>query len=137
MIVCCLAMAQMSMAREVIDHINTGNPSLDSLLIAINRNVNYQQDSVVDRLSARVYIKGTSQNLQIGKTGKYLTNILPFEAHKGRTTAFESVYHISYQNPCQLQFTPVALRTNYKRGAKFLRESFQVLLPVYSFKANN
>ena len=34
MIVCCLAMAQMSMAREVIDHINTGNPSLDSLLIA-------------------------------------------------------------------------------------------------------
>lgn len=137
MIACCLALAQMSMARDVIDQINTGNPSLDSLLIAINRSVNYQQDSVVDRLSARVYVKGTSQNLQIGKTGKYLTNILPFEAHKGRTTAFESVYHISYQNPCQLQFTPVALRTNYKRGAKFLRESFQVLLPVYSFKESD
>lgn len=122
------------MARNRVHEVNTGNKTLDTLLLEINKLVDYQNDSIIDNLSAKVYVKGTSRNIQLGKAAKYLTNILPFEGHEGRITAFESVYQLTYQNPCQLQFTPIVMRTNYKRGAKFLSESFQVLLPIYSFQ---
>lgn len=122
------------MARDYSHELSTGNPKLDSLLIAINTRFDKQSDSIIDKLNAQVYIKGLSTNLHLGKASKYLTSILPFEAHKGRTTVFESICKLTYKNPCQLQFTPVTMRSNYRRGAKYLRESFQILLPIYSFK---
>lgn len=124
----------LSMAKDRVPEVNTGNKKLDSLLIAINRNFEISNDSIIDRLSAQVYIKGSSQNIHLGKSSKYLTSILPFEGHHDRTTVFESVCQLDYQDPCQLQFTPLALRTNNRSGRKYLRESFQVLLPMYSFK---
>lgn len=132
-LICMSAMTQVSVAKIHTHNLNTGNPTLDSLLVSISQSMNYQEDSIVDYLSARLYVKGTSRNLRITKTGKYLVNLMPFEGHKDRVTAFESVYKINYQNPCQVQFIPMALRTNYKRGSKYLRESFQLLLPIYSF----
>ena len=126
-------MTHVSVARSHIHNLNTGNHTLDSLLLSINRSVNYQVDSIVDYMAAKLYVKGTSRNMRLTRTGKYLVNVMPFEGHKDRVTAFESVYRLNYQDPCQVQFSPVALRTNYKRGAKYLRESFQLLLPVYSF----
>ena len=122
------------MARERTHELDTGNRQLDSLLLAVNKNYALSADSIIDKLSAKVYIKGTSRSLHLNKASKYLTNILPFEAHQGRTTAVEAICQISYQNPCQLQFTPLTLRSNGKNGKKVLAESFQALLPMYSFK---
>lgn len=92
------------------------------------------EDSVLDKLSAQVYIKGTSRLLDYGRFGKFMVNALPFEAHVGQTIAFESLCRLNYKNPCKLQFTPLSIRTNSKRGRRILNEAFQVLLPIYSFK---
>lgn len=122
------------MADNHVPKINTGKPQLDSILIDLHKNYTLSNDYLIDELSAQVYIKGTSKNLTRKKTAKYLTNILPFEAHEGRTTFVEALCQLSYKNPCPLQFTPLSFKSNNKSGRRILKESFQVLLPMYSFK---
>lgn len=132
-----LTIPTLSMAKDRVLNVNTGNNALDNLLLIINNKYTLTKDSIVDKLSAQVYIKGSSKSISRGKVAKYFTNLLPFEAHEDRTTYLEGLCQISYQNPCQLQFTPIAYRSNTRIGKRILNESYQALLPMYSFTRMN
>lgn len=129
-----LAIPNTSMARSIVHHSKTEDTKLDSILIRLNSIYANDNDSIVDRLSAQVYIQGISKPLERKKTARYLSNILPFESHEGRTTAVEALCQLNYQNPCPLQFTPLSFKSNNKSGRRILQESFQILLPMYSFR---
>jgi len=127
----CMMMAKI---RSLKDKVNTGNPKLDNLLVELNGIANEFDTGDIDKLSLDVYIKGSSKGIQLGRVARLLPNILPFETHPDRTTAVEALCQVNYQNPCQMQFTPIALRTNSKAGKRIIKESYQVLLPLYAIK---
>ena len=125
------------MADDDTPNPNTGNPRLDSLLITLYENNKIPEDSLIDELRANVYILGSSTGIEYGKATKYLYRVLPFEGHLDRTTMVESLCEINYKNPGQIQITPISVRTNANNGYRILRESFQALLPIYTFRRMN
>lgn len=112
----------------------TGDPALDSLLVTLYENNKIPEDSIIDRLKAHVYILGSSKGTEEGLATKYLNHILPFEGRIDRETMVEAYCEINYENPGQILITPLSVRTNASNGHRILKESFQALLPIYTFR---
>jgi len=113
---------------------DTGNAELDSILIVLHNKYNVTNDSLIDRVKARVYVKGNSRGVKEGLVSTYFYNILPFEGRTDHMTTLESLCEVNYKNPGQLQILPISVRSFGRNGYKILKESFQAMLPVYTFR---
>ena len=126
-------MARKRTAEEIV---NTGDAQTDSLIIRLNRMIENDISIGIGKVSAKVYVKGTSTNLQTRPIVKYFRNLIPFETIPGEQTAIEALCQISYQDPCELLITPIAMRTNSNRkGRKMLQESYKIILPLLSLRS--
>lgn len=113
---------------------DTGDKNLDSLLISIYNNNKLSDDSIIDRLKVHVYIKGSSRGIEEGKVSKYLYNVLPFEGRTDHETLVESYCELNYKYPGKVQITPLTTRSFGRNGNRILKESFDALIPIYTFR---
>lgn len=124
--------------RSPYDNLNTGNPALDSLIIRINKDILHDNFSDYGRISLDMYIKGTSTCHQQSSLSKYFTSAVPFETDTSRITVIEALAEANYQYPCEMLFSPIAISTNNnKRGRRILKESYQLILPMFSIRRLN
>lgn len=110
---------------------NAGSAKLDTMLIHFNRKMKETEKRGIAKLAMEVYIKGNSHATRRGTLCKLIPNLLPFESGTGETF-FEALCQISYQTPCNQQITPIAFRSNSRKGVKLLREIYPVLFPFYT-----
>lgn len=122
--------------RTAAEWVDTGNPLHDSIIIQLNSKAQLDIESGVGKVSAQIYMKGTSTCINAKKSSRYFRNLIPFETIPGQQTAIEALCQMSFQNPCQMLITPIALRTNKERkGRKMLEESYKVMLPLFSLRS--
>jgi len=128
-----MAVACQMQARPVPHKIaaDSGFVELDSMLIRFNRRMQESEKRGIAKLAMEVYIKGSSHATRRGALCKLIPNLLPFEAGTGEAI-FEALCQISYQMPCNQQITPIAFRSNNRKGNKLLREIYPVIFPFYA-----
>jgi hypothetical protein len=101
------------------------------MLMLMNERVRAEEELGVGALNMTIYVKGRSEARKRGKACRLIPNLLPFEAGTG-LSAFEAQCQVTFQAPCNLQITPVAMRYSSRKGRKLLREVYPVLLPSYA-----
>ncbi|MBQ0057864.1 MAG: hypothetical protein KBT20_09430 [Bacteroidales bacterium] len=124
----------MARKRTAAELINTGNASQDSILLALNKQITQTYEAGIGKMALNVYVKGISTSLHTNKVSKYFRNLIPFETSADQQTAIEALCKVSYQSPCDMLISPVALRSNSRKGRKVLQESYKILLPTFSLK---
>lgn len=115
--------------------LNTGNAELDSILISLNRKINGFSDKGIGKIEIYTSVKGKSWCTQEGFVSKWLPDLAPFVTHTGKETNVEGVVQISYQDPCELMFAPLSLKTDNRRKArKMMKECDKIMLPIYTLR---
>lgn len=104
---------------------------LDSLVRLINLHTGAYAKKEIGQLSMEVYVKGTSVTTRYNNVNRLIPALLPYEPTL-HPTAFEALCRVSYQAPSLLQVSPLTFRSNSRRGQKYLREIYQLLIPVYN-----
>lgn len=124
-------------SRRMQSEVNTGTPLLDTIILRCQQNLEWLSEEGVGRLSLEAYVCGHSQCEKSSRLAHLFSNMLPFEINPNRETSVEALCQIDYHYPSKLQFSPVAMRSNTRRGRYVLREVYQVLLPIYAITRAN
>lgn len=138
MLIMLLSVTTLMMARRrtAAELINTGDHRTDSIILYLNEGFTADTELGIGKLYAQTYIKGTSTCTQTRDFVKYVRNLIPFETVPGQQTAIEALANISYQDPCEMLITPIAIRTNNNRmGRRILEESYKILFPLLSLRS--
>lgn len=125
------------MARKhtVSDRCNTGDPRFDSLLVQLNRRVEWYNHESVGKLELTADIHATSWSEGHSWWTSLIHDILPFDYRQGDTTHLDATVKAAYQTPCDLLLTPLMLQSdNNHRNRRILHELYPVILPVYSMR---
>jgi len=124
------------MARShATSRINTGDKQLDSLLLQLNRRVEWYNNEGVGKLDLTATIHAISWSEKHRWWTPLVHDLLPFNYRPNDTTHLEATVKAAYQTPCELLITPLSICSdNNRRTRRILHELYPVLLPIYSLR---
>lgn len=106
-----------------------------ALLDTMIRSLTLRYDSLGYRqpaeVSARIYVRGTSECTRKGLPSRLMRHLMPFEC-SDRKSVFEGIVQASYRYPYQLRAEIQAFRGSQRYSKAHLREVFQAFLPLYN-----
>ncbi|MDO4496971.1 MAG: DUF5686 family protein, partial [Bacteroidales bacterium] len=120
----------MANPRIVYEEFSTGDALLDSLIIHFNKETNKQKQAGIGNLRFSTIVIGTSECTQNSRISRLIRDVLPFDYHK-KEHQFEALIQGSYQHPCDLLMSPVALYGTHKQKTrKAIRGIKQAFMPL-------
>ena len=83
----------------------------------------------IGRLAMEVYFKGNTETTHSGRATRFIPALLPYEP-SARPIVFEALCRINYQTPSLLRISPQIMRSSGRRGQKYLKEIYPLLVAV-------
>lgn len=122
-------------SHTAAERVNTGDETLDSLIVKLNTHVESFLKRGLGKLDLTIDIQAYSYSQNHRWWTPLCHDLIPFDARPNKITRLEAQSKASYQAPCDLLITPISFTSDHRRRSKrILKEINQVVLPIYDLK---
>lgn len=119
----------------LLAHNKQDNPQLDSLLLQLNKRVDWYLNEGVGKVEILANIHAYSYSKNHRWWTPLCHDLLPFEPRQNKLTEVDAICKTSYQTPCDLHVTPLVISSDsWRRSKTILKELYKILIPIYDLK---